>query len=119
MKRTTLLIAFFALVLLGGTIVKASGILKTQLMVTVRNDLGNIEQGAEVTLYGSIDDYNNEKNAIGPNKTNAKGKVRFIDLEQKAYYIVAKKGDKDNFLAGEKTDVLKSGRINQVTVIIQ
>ena len=94
-------------------------ILKTQLVVTVLDDLGNIEKGARVTLYENEEDYNKLQNPVLPSElTNEKGKVRFIGLKPKPYYVAAKKGANDNFLRGEKTKALLKGKLNKINVII-
>ncbi|HYG39085.1 MAG TPA: hypothetical protein VD908_10710, partial [Cytophagales bacterium] len=40
-------------------------IFKTSLQVTVRNELGNLEEGAKVTLYKTEEDYNASINPVG------------------------------------------------------
>jgi len=91
---------------------------KTSLKVTVRNDLGNTESGAQVSLYKSKEDYQKSQNAVATKITDEKGNVLFTDLEAIVYYMSAEKGDKNNFDAGEKTDALLPEKINKVTVII-
>jgi uncharacterized protein (DUF2141 family) len=94
-------------------------ILTTKLQVTVRDDLGNLVEGANVRLFKSEEDYNKEQNQVGATlKTDAKGKISFNELEPKVYYIIAEKGDKDNSGAGTKTEALTAKKINKITVII-
>ena len=92
---------------------------KTQLVVTVRNDLGNIEEGVKVQLYETQDDYKAEKNVAFEGYTDKKGVVKFKDLKPTIYFLLARKDDKDNFGGGEQTGKLEESRINKVTVIIQ
>jgi hypothetical protein len=94
-------------------------LLKTQLVVTVRNELGNIEEGVKVQLYETEDDYKAEKNVAFEGYTDKKGVVKFKDLKPAAYYLLARKDDKDNFGGGEQIGKLEESRINKVTVIIQ
>ncbi len=94
-------------------------LLKTQLVITVRNDLGNIEEGVKVQLYETEEDYKSEKNVAFEGYTDKKGIVRFKELKPTAYYVLARKDDKDNFGGGEQVGKLEDGKINKVTVIIQ
>lgn len=91
---------------------------KTSLKVNVRNELGNLVNGAEVTLYESKEDYEKSENPLAQKSTDVKGNAVFEDLEAKVYYINAEKGDANNFGAGEKTDTLTAKRMNKVTIII-
>ena len=94
-------------------------IFKTSLQVTVRNELGNLEEGAKVTLYKTEEDYNATINPVGEAKeTDKKGRVLFEGLEPLAYFVQAEKGDLNNFGAGEKTPELDKNKINKVTIII-
>ena len=94
-------------------------IIKTQLPVTIRNELGNTEQGVSVQLFETEEDYKNETNVAAQGVTDAKGVVKLKDLKATSYYVLAKKDDKDNFGGGEQTGKLEANRINKVTVVIQ
>ena len=95
-------------------------IFKTNLKITVLNELGNPEENAEVQLFATEEDYNNEENPVSDIQlTDAKGQVKFKDLEPVVYYIQATKGDKDNWGAGVQTDTLQEKRLNKVTIIIE
>lgn len=94
-------------------------IIKTQLSVTVRNELGNTEEGATVMLFEREDDYKNEKNVAAEGVTDKKGMVKFKDLKPIAYYIIVRKDDKDNAGGGEQTSKLEGNKINKITVVIQ
>jgi uncharacterized protein (DUF2141 family) len=93
-------------------------LVKTSLKVTVRNDLGNLESDVSVSLYKSKDDYEKSVNPVATQVTDEKGNATFKNLEAIAYYISAEKGDKNNFGAGEKTEVLVENKQNKITVII-
>jgi hypothetical protein len=93
-------------------------ILTTKLQVTVRDDLGNLVEGANVRLFKTEEDYNKEQNQVGALKTDAKGKASFNELEPAVYYIIAEKGDKDNSGAGTKTESLTAKKVNKITLII-
>ena len=99
----------------------ASGfqIIKTQLQVTIRNDLGNIVEEASVTLYETEDDYENETNPVAEGMTDKKGIAKFKELKPIAYYVLAKKEDLNNFGGGEQTGKLEANKINKVTIVIQ
>ncbi|UII20233.1 carboxypeptidase regulatory-like domain-containing protein [Fulvivirga ligni] len=94
--------------------------LKTSLKLKVLNELGNVEEGVAVQLYGSEEDYRAESNPLSEVQyTNDKGEVKFKDLEPKVYFVNAEKGDKNNIGAGVQTDVLEEGKLNKVTIIIE
>ena len=113
------------LILLVATFVFASfkpsqaQLIKTQMHLTVRNDLGNTVEGAKVTLYETEDDYKKEENAVAEGVTDGKGIVKFKELKAIAYYVLAEKEDLNNFGGGEKTGQLQEKRINKVVIVIQ
>lgn len=94
-------------------------IIKTQMNVTIRNELGNTEDGAEVQLYENEEDYKAEKNVFAVGITDEKGVVKFKELKAISYFVLAKKGDKNNFGGGEQTGQLEAKRINKVTIVIE
>jgi hypothetical protein len=93
--------------------------IKTQIAITVRNELGNTEEGVKVQLFETEDDYQKEVNVAAEGATDEKGIVKFKELKPIAYYIIARKGDKDNSGGGEQTGKLEPNRINKVTIVIQ
>ncbi|HET9054395.1 MAG TPA: hypothetical protein VFM90_09490 [Cyclobacteriaceae bacterium] len=107
------LVSFFMLALMSFELIK------TQLVVTVRNELGNIEEGVKVQLYETEEDYKAEQNVAFEGYTDKKGVVKFKELKPIAYFLLAQKDDKDNFGGGEQTGKLEENKINKVTVIIQ
>jgi hypothetical protein len=111
--------AFFPGLCVAFLLFTAFQIIKTQMTLTVRNDLGNTEAGVTVQLYETEDDYKAEKNAAAEGVTDNKGVVKFKDLKAISYYVLAKKDDKDNFGGGEKTGKLEANKINKVTIVIQ
>lgn len=94
-------------------------IIKTQLAVTIRDELGNTVAGANVTLFEKEEDYNAETNPVISGVTDAKGVVKFRELKATSYFVLAKKDDKDNAGGGEQTGKLEANRINKVTIVIQ
>jgi hypothetical protein len=108
-----LLIAFCFLLLASFQIIK------TTLNVTVRDETGNIVEGATVQLYETEEDYNTEKNVAAQGVTDKKGILKLKDLKAIAYYVLVRKDDKDNSGGGEKTEKLEAKKINKVTIIIQ
>ncbi len=94
-------------------------LIKTQLTVTVRNELGNIEEGATVQLFETEEEYKTEKSVAADGITDKKGIVKFKELKAISYYMIVRKDDKDNSGGGEQTGKLEANRINKVTVIIQ
>lgn len=94
-------------------------IIRTQLTLTVRNELGNVEPGVTVQLFEKQEDYKAETNAVATGTTDARGVARFRDLKAISYFVLARKGDKDNTGAGEQIAPLAANRINRTTVVIQ
>ena len=94
-------------------------IIKTQLALTIRNELGNVEAGVTVQLYENEEDYKAEQNPAAEGVTDAKGVVKFKELKAISYFVLARKDDKDNFGGGEQTGKLEANRINKATVVIQ
>jgi len=94
-------------------------IIKTQLSVSVRNEMGNIEEGVTIQLFETEEDYKTEKNFAAEGMTDKKGIVKFKELKAISYYVIASKDDKDNSGGGEQTGKLEANRINKVTIIIQ
>jgi hypothetical protein len=115
MKR----ILFISLISIFAISVISAARIKTQITITVRNDLGNLEEGAKVQLYEKEEDYKAETNAAFEGYTDAKGVVKFKEVKPIVYFLLARKDDKDNFGGGEQTGKLEENRINKVTVIIQ
>lgn len=107
----------FSFAMLGTT--ASAQLIKTTLHVIVRNGLGNLEQGAKVTLYKTKEDYEKSINpATAAVETNQEGKVIFKNIEAIAYYLFVEKGDMNNSGAGEKIEKLAPNRINKSTVVI-
>ena len=94
-------------------------LIKTQLTITVRNELGNIEGGVKVQLFETEADYTAEKNVAAEGVTDKKGIIKFKELKATSYYVIARKDDKDNSGGGEQTGKLEANKINKVTIIIQ
>ena len=95
-------------------------LLKTKVTIDVINKLGKHIEGAEVTLYKTIDDFNNNKNQVQlTKKTNEKGIVKFTKLDAISYYIQVEKGDLSNMFTAEKTKALVSKKANKFIIIIE
>jgi hypothetical protein len=99
-------------------IVMSFTLIKTQLTLTVRNELGNTEDNVKVQLFETEDDYQKETNAAAEGMTDEKGIVKFKELKPINYYIIARKGDKDNSGGGEQVK-LEVNKINKATIVIQ
>ena len=93
--------------------------IRTQIVVTVLDEVGNPVEGAKVTLYETEEDYTKEVNPAAEGITEIKGVIRIKDLKPISYYVIVRKGDKDNSGGGEQTGKLEGNRINKVTIIIQ
>lgn len=118
MKKIKFGIAF--IVLLSAFAFTHVELLSTSLKITVRNELGNLEEGVSIQLFSTEEDYRNETNPVTEKQmTDGKGQVKFKDLEPKVYFVNAVKGDKNNIGAGVQTDTLIEGKMNKVTIIIE
>ncbi len=91
----------------------------TSLTITVRDELGNTVEGASVKLFEKEEDYTKEVHQVEEATTDAKGVVKFKKLKPIVYFILGRKGDKDNAGGGEKISKLDEGKFNKVTIIIQ
>ena len=94
-------------------------IIKTSLTLTVRDELGNTSKDVSVKLFENEADYTTEKNPSAEGKTDAKGVVKFKNLKAIQYFVLARKGDKDNAGGGEKTGQLEEKKFNKATIVIQ
>jgi hypothetical protein len=94
-------------------------IIKTQLTVTVRDELGNTVEGAKVQLFEKEEDYTAEKNVASEGVTDKKGILKLKDLKAMSYFVIVRKDDKDNSGGGERTGKLEAKKINKVTIVIQ
>ncbi len=94
-------------------------IIKTSLNVIVRDELGNTVEGASVKLFENEADYKAEKNHVFEATTDKKGVARFKEQKAISYFVLVRKGDKDNAGGGEATGKLVANKANKVTVVIQ
>ncbi|OEK05493.1 hypothetical protein BFP71_07850 [Roseivirga misakiensis] len=93
--------------------------LSTKLKITVVDELGNVVPDAKVILFANEADYNKEVNPVQPFKlTDSKGRVTFKKLDTKSYYIIVRKGDKDNSGGGEVVSKLVKGKVNKANIVI-
>jgi len=110
--------AFITLVSISLLSLASFQLFKTNLRITVRNELGNLESGATVAVYKTKEDYEKNVNPVALDKTDDKGIVTYEDMEPIVYYITAEKGDRNNFGAAEKTEALTPNKMNKMTIII-
>lgn len=119
MKKILLMIGISSLILFSFQ-KPLQGILKTSLQITVRNRLGNTVEGADVQLFLTRIDYENETNPVSEKMvSDKKGRVLFKELEPIPYFIRVEKGEINNFGEGEMVDTLIAGRRNKVNIIIR
>ena len=95
-------------------------ILTTALRITVRDNLGNTVDSAQVQIFKTKDDYEQETNPVGGVQyTDRKGRIRYTGIEAQSYYINVEKGDMNNYGAGTMTEELSPKRSNNLTIIIE
>ena len=92
--------------------------LKTNLTITVRDELGNLVAGAEIKIYSNRENWEKEVNPVLEGTTDEKGVAKFKDISNLSLYILVRKDDKDNTGGGEMTK-LEDGKFNKITVVIQ
>jgi hypothetical protein len=86
----------------------------------IQDDLGNIQEGAIVTLFANNEDYRASNNPLaGPAVTDKKGRVTFKDLEEQVYFVHAAKDKLNNNGLGVQTDTLVGGKLNKIAIVIQ
>ncbi len=94
-------------------------LIKTYLNVTVRDEVGNTVAGATVQLFEKEEDYTKEENVAIEGVTDNKGVLKLKDLKAISYFVIVRKGDKDNSGGGERTGKLDEKKINKITIVIQ
>lgn len=94
-------------------------LIKTQLVLTVRDVLNNRMGNATVMLFETEADYKSETNAAFEGTTDDKGVIQLKGLKPITYWVVVRKDDKDNIDKGEIIGPIKENRINKATVIIE
>ena len=97
----------------------SSQLLSTQLKVTVINGLGNLVEGATVSIYETENGYRNNQEPVSTLVTNKKGRVTFKKLKTIAYFVDATKEALNNNGEGVQTCELTKGRINNVNIVIE
>jgi hypothetical protein len=92
----------------------------TSLELTIKDHLGNIVNGANVKLFASESDWNNETNQIGSTQvSDASGKVKFTNLSAIKYYWFAEKNCENNVNGAVTTvDPLSANKTNTLDVIL-
>ena len=94
-------------------------IFSTKLKITVLDELGNVVPDAKVLLFKNKSDWEKETNEVQPFKlTNIKGQVTFKKLTQESYYVLVRKGEKDNIGRGEKVEDMVPKKLNKANIVI-
>jgi len=93
-------------------------LLKTSLNVTVRDETGNVVQGAKIKLYSNRENWEKEIGHFAEDSTDEKGIAKFKEVTSLNIFVLARQGEKDNTGGGEQVK-LEQGKINKITVIIQ
>ncbi len=88
------------------------------LQVFVVDDSGNVQPNAQVKIFESEADFDAQKKPFATETTNKKGKAIIKGLQEKVYYVYAKKGKKDNAGGASKTEKLDKNRVNKINIIV-
>ena len=92
---------------------------KTNMLVTVLDEQGNVQRGATVKIYETEEDFDEDKNAVATMNTDEKGQAKFKKLKSQSYYILAEKGEMTNEDGATQTGALAEKKTNKVNVIIE
>lgn len=71
---------------------------KPQMEIVIKDQTGQLVQGAIVTLYLLQNDWNQKVNAVQTLTSDSKGTAMFTELDEKVYYFLAEKGALNNVL---------------------
>ena len=115
MKSISLGVLLSALLLVSFT----QQVIKTKLKVQVVTKKGELVEGATLRVFDNVQDYNSEKNAIAEVITDENGFCKVSDLEDRAYYVIAEKGELSNLFNSDRTKVLDKGKTNKIIIIIE
>jgi len=107
------------LFLTAGALSISAQLFNTSLTITVRDELGNTVEGVSVKIFEKQEDFTKETNVLEEATTDKKGVAKFKKLKPESYFILCRKGDKDNTGGGEKIGQLKKGEFNKATIVIQ
>lgn len=121
MKNSLLLIVGFVAVLMMSMapVQEPKETMAASLRIVVLDGLGNLVEGAKVTLYEDEEDFKNSENPVQePQFTDAKGRAFFRDLEPKSYFVDVEKGDMNNIGGAQITSPLADKKMNKVNIII-
>ena len=119
MKKSILITLAFLSFFSMSFIAADEQLLSTSLRITILNELGNVEEGANVVLYKSEEDYDDGANAVDIGVTDKKGRVNFRNLEPIVYFVHAENGERNNYGAGIQTTPLTQGKMNRVNIVIE
>ncbi len=81
--------------------------------------------GARVTLYATLDDWNNERHPVAEGTTGEEGTIDFVNLDTRRYYVDVWGKDYNNYnLAARdiryiETPLLKAGEVNLFTAWVE
>lgn len=119
-KRILLTLGMIALIMMSfAPTHEVRETMAASLRIVVLDGLGNLVEGAEVTLYENEDDFKNNENPVqDPQFTDAKGRAFFKDLEPKSYFVDVEKGDMNNIGGAQITTPLADRKMNKVNIII-
>ena len=120
MKNYSFKLTILSLTVLFAVGMTSAQIIKTSLRITVLDEVGNPVEEATVVLYETEEDYRSESNPVTkPGKSDAKGRVKFSDLEEKSYFVQAVKDDKNNDGRGAQISPLSAKKQNRINIIIE
>jgi hypothetical protein len=118
-KNIILLVASILLVFTLHGCVKVDTL--PQLEIIVLDENGTKISGASAALFSSLDEWNKRINPVQVwRKTDADGKVLFIDLDEIKYFVYVRYDGKDNSLTEVSTEeALTINQRNSITIHIR
>lgn len=90
-----------------------------QLQIHVVDESNTSIAGAEVSLFATLDDWQNSANVLSTQTTDSDGTVLFTDLDEKIYYFWVEKDElNNNFSVAATEKKLSINVVAQVEVVI-
>lgn len=89
------------------------------MRITVVDENNAVVSGANVEVFTTHKNYEDEENAIAKGVTNAKGYIEFKNLKEQKYYILVKKGSMNNHHSHNETEILRIKGKNRFAIMIE
>jgi hypothetical protein len=109
---------YFLIYLLALTLTSFTVGSGAKMRITVVDENNSVVSGAQVQVFATFKNYEDESNPVATGETNAKGFVQFKGLKEQKYYVLIKKGSMNNHSSSNETDVLHLKGKNRFEIMI-